>query len=79
MPPGGSGYGGGCAVGFLKVCPEMYGQCPYYSMPVCPDSMPMPMVRTLDRMGSDDGCECVPMVNNPLPTIACFKSHIFRS
>ena len=74
MPPGGSGYGGGCASGFLKVCPEMYGQCPYYSTPVCPESMPMPMVRTLDRMGSDDnfgsfvsgsddGCECVPMVS----------------
>merc|ERR1719341_1961481 len=73
MPPGGSGYGGGCASGFLKVCPEMYGQCPYYSRPVCPESMPLPMVRTLDRMGSDDnfgsfvsgsddGCECVPTV-----------------
>ena len=62
MPPGGSGYGRGCFPGFLKVCPEMNGFCPYDSMPVCPDLMMMPMGRSLDRMGSDDGCECVPMV-----------------
>ena len=62
IPPGGSGYGQGCSPGFLKVCPEMNGFCPYDSMPVCPDLMMMPMGRSLDRMGSDDGCECVPMV-----------------
>merc|ERR1711970_1427777 len=64
--PGG-GYGGGdCAPGFLKVCPECDGACPMDSMPVCPAPMTMPFVRSLDRMmdtmGSDDGCECVPMV-----------------
>merc|ERR1712130_802050 len=36
------------------------------SMPVCPAPMTMPFVRSLDRMmsqmGSDYGCECVPMV-----------------
>ena len=65
MPPGGSGYGGGCASGFLKVCPEMNGFCPYDSMPVCPAPTMMPMAswgRSLDRMNSQDGCECVPMV-----------------
>merc|ERR1712106_1244449 len=73
MPPGGSGsgmpgggYGGDCAPGFLKVCPEMDGTCPYDSMAVCPAPMTMPMGRSLDRMmgqmGSNDGCECVPMV-----------------
>merc|ERR1711936_905676 len=66
MPPGG-GYGyGDCAPGFLKVCPEMDGTCPYDSMAVCPAPMTMPFVRSLDRMmgqmGSSDGCECVPMV-----------------
>merc|ERR1711931_593746 len=66
MPPGG-GYGyGDCAPGFLKVCPEMDGTCPYDSMAVCPAPMTMPFVRSLDRMmgqmGSNDGCECVPMV-----------------
>merc|ERR1711970_1236684 len=66
MPPGG-GYGyGDCAPGFLKVCPEMDGTCPYDSMAVCPAPMTMPMGRSFDRMmgqmGSDDGCECVPMV-----------------
>merc|ERR1712121_547725 len=62
--PGG-GYGGDCAPGFLKVCPEMDGACPMDSMPVCPAPMTMPFVRSLDRMhemGSDNGCECVPMV-----------------
>merc|ERR1712110_839560 len=64
--PGG-GYGGGdCAPGFLKVCPEYDGACPMNSMPVCPAPMTMPFVRSLDRtmgqMGSNDGCECVPMV-----------------
>merc|ERR1712037_931847 len=64
--PGG-GYGGGdCAPGFLKVCPESDGACPMDSMPVCPAPMTMPFVRSLDRtmgqMGSNDGCECVPMV-----------------
>merc|ERR1711934_172843 len=64
--PGG-GYGGGdCAPGFLKVCPECDGACPMDSMPVCPAPMTMPFVRSLDRtmgqMGSNDGCECVPMV-----------------
>merc|ERR550519_2570712 len=64
--PGG-GYGGGdCAPGFLKVCPEYDGACPMDSMPVCPAPMTMPFVRSLDRtmgqMGSNDGCECVPMV-----------------
>merc|ERR1719158_1737721 len=63
--PGG-GYGGDCAPGFLKVCPEMDGACPMDSMPVCPAPMTMPFVRSLDRMmsqmGSDYGCECVPMV-----------------
>merc|ERR1719225_2478913 len=67
--PGGSGmpgggYGNECAPGFLKVCPEIDYTCPYDSMPVCP--APMPMGRSFDRMvgqmGSDDGCECVPMV-----------------
>merc|ERR1712020_443664 len=66
MPPYGGGYGGDCAPGFLKVCPEMYGTCPMDSMPICPVPMDMPIVRSLDRtigqMGSDDGCECVPMV-----------------
>merc|ERR1711970_68407 len=73
MPPYGSGsgmpgggYGGDCAPGFLKVCPEMDGACPMDSMPVCPAPMTMPFVRSLDRMvgqmGSSDGCECVPMV-----------------
>merc|ERR1719510_1623708 len=73
MPPYGSGsgmpgggYGGDCAPGFLKVCPEMDGACPMDSMPVCPAPMTMPMGRSLDRMvgqmGSSDGCECVPMV-----------------
>merc|ERR1711931_497968 len=66
MPPGG-GYGyGDCAPGFLKVCPEMDGTCPYDSMAVCPAPMTMPFVRSLDRMmgtmGSSDGCECVPLV-----------------
>merc|ERR1719436_1093603 len=62
--PGG-GYGGDCAPGFLKVCPEMDGACPMDSMPVCPAPMTMPFVRSLDRMhemGSDNGCECVHMV-----------------
>merc|ERR1712037_884988 len=64
--PGG-GYGGGdCAPGFLKVCPEYDGACPMDSMPVCPAPMTMPFVRSLDRtmgqMGSNDGCECGPMV-----------------
>merc|ERR1719341_666090 len=46
--PGG-GYGGGdCAPGFLKVCPESDGACP--------------LDRTMGQMGSNDGCECVPMV-----------------
>merc|ERR1719367_1746446 len=62
MPPYGGGYGGDCAPGFLKVCPEMYGTCPMDSMPICPVPMDMPIVRSLDRtigqMGSDDGCEC---------------------
>merc|ERR1719420_269873 len=70
MPGSGSGmpggYGGDCAPGFLKVCPEMDGACPMDSMPVCPAPMTMPFVRSLDRMmsqmGSDYGCECVPMV-----------------
>merc|ERR1719432_639554 len=70
MPGSGSGmpggYGGDCAPGFLKVCPEMDGACPMDSMPVCPAPMTMPFVRSLDRMmgqmGSSDGCECVPMV-----------------
>merc|ERR1712212_765307 len=73
MPPYGSGsgmpgggYGGDCAPGFLKVCPEMDGACPMDSMPICPAPMTMPFVRSLDRMvgqmGSSDGCECVPMV-----------------
>merc|ERR1719464_17735 len=73
MPPYGSGsgmpgggYGSECASGFLKVCPEMDGACPMDSMPVCPAPMTMPFVRSLDRtmgqMGSNDGCECVPMV-----------------
>merc|ERR1712226_108471 len=66
MPPYGGGYGGDCAPGFLKVCPEMYGTCPMDSMPICPVPMDMPIARSLDRtigqMGSDDGCECVPMV-----------------
>merc|ERR1712168_631105 len=66
MPPGG-GYGyGDCAPGFLKVCPEMDGTCPYDSMAVCPAPMTIPFVRSLDRMmgtmGSSDGCECVPLV-----------------
>merc|ERR1711992_266213 len=69
--PGGSGmpgggYGSECAPGFLKVCPEIDYTCPYDSMPVCPAPMTMPMGRSFDRMvgqmGSDDGCECVPMV-----------------
>merc|ERR1712121_356716 len=47
--PGG-GYGGDCAPGFLKVCPEMDGACPMDSMPVCPAPMTMPFVRSLDRM-----------------------------
>merc|ERR1712088_431569 len=62
----GSGYGSECAPGFLKVCPEIDYTCPYDSMPVCPAPMTMPMGRSFDRMmdtmGSDDGCECVPMV-----------------
>merc|ERR1739844_231793 len=74
MPPYGSGSGmpgggygaGDCAPGFLKVCPECDGACPMDSMPVCPAPMTMPFVRSLDRtmgqMGSNDGCECVPMV-----------------
>merc|ERR1712223_1214201 len=72
MPATGSGSGmpgggyGECAPGFLKVCPECDGACPMDSMPVCPAPMTMPFVRSLDRMmdtmGSDDGCECVPMV-----------------
>merc|ERR1719220_693688 len=73
MPPTGSGsgmpgggYGSECAPGFLKVCPEIDYTCPYDSMPVCPAPMTMPMGRSFDRMmgqmGSDDGCECVPMV-----------------
>merc|ERR1719348_2771069 len=42
MPPGG-GYGyGDCAPGFLKVCPEMDGTCPYDSMAVCPAPMTIP-------------------------------------
>merc|ERR1711936_1366923 len=69
--PGGSGmpgggYGSECAPGFLKVCPEIDYTCPMDSMPVCPAPMTMPMGRSLERMmgqmGSDDGCECVPMV-----------------
>merc|ERR1712210_210392 len=64
--PGGGGGGGDCAPGFLKVCPECDGACPMDSMPVCPAPMTMPFVRSLDRtmgqMGSNDGCECVPMV-----------------
>merc|ERR1711910_252396 len=72
MPPYGSGsgmpgggYGGDCAPGFLKVCPEMDGACPMDSMPVCPAPMTMPFVRSdrmIGQMGSSDGCECVPMV-----------------
>merc|ERR1712088_1181182 len=62
--PGG-GYGGDCAPGFLKVCPECDGACPMDSMPVCPAPMTMPFVRSdrmIGQMGSSDGCECVPMV-----------------
>merc|ERR1712203_663144 len=43
----GSGYGGDCAPGFLKVCPEMDGACPMDSMPICPAPMTMPFVRSL--------------------------------
>merc|ERR1712168_609980 len=65
--PTGPGYGyGDCAPGFLKVCPEMDGTCPYDSMAVCPAPMTIPFVRSLGRMmgqmGSSDGCECVPLV-----------------